>query len=93
MKKKRYSFYLTEKQRNYLTEKAEEDGLTRNGSISVILNNLIKEEQSMQNYRISVLKDWLNRDAYGKERIAELYKPLSKQERKKQRKQQLEDEK
>jgi hypothetical protein len=44
MKKKRYSFYLTEKQRNYLTEKAEEDGLTRNGSISVILNNLIKEE-------------------------------------------------
>jgi hypothetical protein len=47
----------------------------------------------MQNYRISVLKDWLNRDAYGKERIAELYKPLSKQERKKQRKQQLEDEK
>jgi hypothetical protein len=43
MKKKRCSFYLTEKQKNYLTKKAEDDGLTRNGSISVILNNLIED--------------------------------------------------
>jgi hypothetical protein len=47
----------------------------------------------MQNYRISTLKDWLNRDEKGINRITELYKPLSKQERKKQRKQQQEDEK
>jgi hypothetical protein len=47
----------------------------------------------MKNYRISALKDWLNRDASGKERLTELYKPLTKQERKKQRKQQQEDEK
>jgi hypothetical protein len=44
MEKKRYSFYLTEKQLNYLTKKAEEDGLTRNGVVSVILNNMIKQK-------------------------------------------------
>jgi hypothetical protein len=42
--KNRFSFYLTDRQKNYLTKKAKEDGLTRNGSVSVILNKLIKED-------------------------------------------------